>query len=205
MKKLFTLFLLLASTAFAENFYQVEAIGGQVSRVIEGTSYGTYYKISHFMIDKIIDNELCPEGHVVVAGNKFVRDYKFVGKKGVKSGCYERFFTLGIIWDSMKVFDVYDEQNHWLGSIGGYFYTDDAAEFYFYNDQSDIIARAVLNTDGSTLTVYDPNDEVLFTSEKHFEYNHQGFTYRWLVREMDNVTFDKRFLWPFVGFIAQVW
>ena len=199
MKKLLTSLILFASTSFAQNVYKMEAKGTLIYHYLDGFYYGWTFDTAFFLINEEVGNRSYSEGHVDVL-NTWTRGFKLVGNDGVGSSYHARLLSFGALFDSLKVFDVYDELDNWIGSAHGSLFTSNTAEFYLYDALGQTIARATLDSSWTKLIIYDPSDQALFVCHKQGKYYPS-----WSIVEMDNVSFDKRFLWPFVAFIGEVW
>ncbi len=136
------------------------------------------------------------------------RAYTFNKNEQVHSLHHAYMFSWGSLFDRLKEFEVIDEKGESIGVIQGNFYTDQSAEFSFFDDEQECFAKAVIDNDYSTLAISTPEDQNLFLCKKTFTHDwisDSDPVYFWTIEKSDKTQFDERFLWPFIGFIADVW
>ncbi len=143
----------------------------------------------------------------------WVRDYALKVGDEVMCAHYSPFFSYGTLLDSLKEYEIRDEENNVIGRIEGFFSTKVAAEFLFYNDQGDPFAKAVLNQSRSELTISTLDGQPLLTCTKildvdyyyHYWSTSLKNTYFWTIKKELGASFDTRFLWPFMAFVSEAW
>jgi hypothetical protein len=180
--------------------------------IYESRNFGPYY-ISEFQLDscEIYNNYI--HGKIDKL-NEWTQAYKFIINDEVISSHYSYLFSFGSLFDSCKYFDVYDNTNTFIGSIEGNFSVEASAEFLFYDKDHQLFAKAYINSSNPQITISSPEGQPLITGIKIFHdygpfYNNPSFQrspdYYWKIKMNDNGSLDPRFLWPFIGFISEVW
>jgi hypothetical protein len=108
------------------------------------------------------------------------------------------------------MYEIYDESNQLIGFIEGVWETNAAACFCFYKENHEFFAKASLDLSSSKLTISSPDDEVLITGEKtlqasRFPSSYFSNKYYWKIKKEKEHPFNASFLWPFIGFLSEVW
>ena len=213
MKKLpYFFFLFLLMTCFARADYILFPKG---SLIFVSENHGPY-RLSNFRLESYeiyteAENDLVFYG-IVEKWNEWTRTYTFKAKDGSLSTHRSSFFSYGTFLDRLKEFEIRDDENVLLGYIAGSYYTDAQAEFLFFNDQHELLAKANVHRSNPQLTIHSPDGQILITGIRTLRnlssgpsYTPPDYEYFWTIKKEDNISFDSRFLWPFVGFIAEVW
>lgn len=152
--------------------------------------------------------------------NRFTRAYAFQINDKVESIHSSSFFSWGSIFDSWKNFEIYDDSNNLLGYIQGEFSSEVmdkssggwvkyiTAEFSFYNDKHEIFAKAIIHPTNPKLSIMSLDGQLLVRGDRYSSFEsaskHKD-KYFWKISIDDKISFDDRFLWPFIGFVAEVW
>jgi hypothetical protein len=146
--------------------------------------------------------------------NDWTRSYIFKAEDGEESTHRSSFLSFGSFLDCLKEFEIRDNRDIIIGYIKGNYFTKARAEFLFFNDKHELFAKANVNQSQPQLTIESPDEKILITGIKtlrnltpYLEYIPPDYEYFWTIKkeDEDNVDFDPKFLWPFVGFIAEVW
>lgn len=139
------------------------------------------------------------------------RSYAFKLSDEVQSVHYACFLCRGLFFDSLKSFEVHDSTGNIIGHIDGIFHTNTSAEFHFFDDADELFAKALLNESYSELVINSSTEQALIVCRKIFSFtpaysaNSCKFTYYWKVNIVSEPSLDSAFLWPFLGFIGDVW
>jgi hypothetical protein len=138
--------------------------------------------------------------------NEWTRSYAFKVNDKVQSTHRACLFSSGSLFDRLKTYEVYDENNQLIGSVEGSW--DVAACFFFYKENRELFAKATLDPTFSHLTITAPDGHVLITGEKtlraFWSHTYQPPTvYYWTLTEEEPC--NPLFLWPFMGFLSEVW
>ena len=123
---------------------------------------------------------------------------------------YSQPWSWGSLFDSAKEFFLYDAEENIIGRISGSFFSSQPAEFYFYDKQDVLFAKAILDPSWSELTIQSLEEEPFIICKKTFEVKNSWVhfdtpDYFWRIKKLLSDRFDSRFLWPFVSFISEVW
>ncbi len=108
------------------------------------------------------------------------------------------------------MYEIYDESSQLIGFIEGVWETNAAACFFFYKENHEFFAKASLDLLSSKLTISSPDDEVLITGRKtlhasQFPSTYFPNEYYWKIKKEKEDPFNASFLWPFIGFLGEVW
>jgi hypothetical protein len=114
--------------------------------------------------------------------------------------------SAGTLFDCLKIYEIYDGSNQLIGFIEGVWDTNTAACFFFYKENHELFAKATLDLSSSKLTISSPDDEILITGGKTLRTS-QVFPnkYYWKIKKEKEHPFNICFLWPFIGFLSEVW
>lgn len=205
MKWIFSVFF--AVTCFAQTQYCLYPKGTFRS---VSTNYGPY-ELSNFTLESYTIYTTSG-GKRVLSGaveklNEWTRAYVYKIGDRILSTHRASLFSAGSLLDCLKQYEVLDENNHLIGTVEGNYYTNAAAEFSFFNEQRELLARARLNST-KQLEIRSPNETLLVTCTKTLKSDgawSPAYEYFWTIQQEDNASFDPRFLWPFLGFIGEVW
>lgn len=116
----------------------------------------------------------------------------------------------GTLFDRLKTYNIYDESNQLIGFIEGVLDLNAAACFLFYKENREFIAKATLDLSSSKLIISSADDEVLISGVKTlyiswFESPYTPNKYYWEIKKEKEHPFNACFLWPFLGFLSEVW
>jgi hypothetical protein len=151
--------------------------------------------------------------------NEWTRAYAFKVNDKVLSIHRSSFLSYGSFFDCLKNYEVISADIP-IGYIKGNYSTDANAEFLFFNDRHELFARATLSRVGKYLEIRSPDEKILVRgfktlhvfdedSSDSFSFSHkphkpsENVFYFWMIHK--DASFDAQFLWPFIGFIAEVW
>lgn len=116
------------------------------------------------------------------------------------------------IFDSLKEFEVQDSEKKVIGKIKSTFFTLGSAEFYFYDERSDLFAIGRLDPSQWEFTFRKPDGKVFIVCSKTYEpksywssYYIKAPLYHWKIDYLEDEKMDPRFLWPFFSFISDRW
>lgn len=147
--------------------------------------------------------------------SEWTRAYIFKVGDTVVSTHRAFLLSSGILFNCLKTYEVYDESNQLIGFIEGVWNTDAAAYFLFYNENHELFAQANLDLSSSKLIISTPDDQVLVTGRKilHVSSDYRPWSasgyfsnqYYWIIKKEKEESFNESFLWPFVGFLSEVW
>lgn len=152
--------------------------------------------------------------------SEWTRTYQFYQNERLLSTHRSRY-NFGSIFDAAKTFEVVGSDLTPIGYIDGNFFSKQAAEFYFYDDKSQLFAIAHLDDNWSNLVIENLDGQPICVCKKLFHYNFHRYDlfsyispqeasstpnqYKWLITTNDDQVFDSRFFWPFMSFISEVW
>jgi hypothetical protein len=115
--------------------------------------------------------------------------------------------SMGLLSSSLEKYEIFDEQGILIGQVKGTFSENATEPFLFFDKEDRLFAKATLDPSRSQITIFSSNDEVLILSSKTFKY--PGFTadpdYFWTIQETPALSFDPRYLWPFVALASELW
>lgn len=173
-------------------------------------SSGAYYPSSFFFTGGIIYGVEKSKQKAIIGTverlSEWIRAYVYKVEDIVLSTHRSFFLSQGTLFDSLKMYEIYDENNQLIGFIEGEWNSDAAACFRFCNEKYEVFAIASLDLSASKLTISTLDGKILITGEKTLNAN--WFTkneYYWKIKKEDEQPFSAYFLWPFVGFLSQVW
>ncbi|NGX52736.1 MAG: hypothetical protein KR126chlam5_01039 [Candidatus Anoxychlamydiales bacterium] len=150
--------------------------------------------------------------------NNWTRTYTLKINDQVQAICKANLFSYGSLFDFLKSYEVKDNNNNVIGYIRGVFKTKNRAEFLFYNEKQELFAKSILHHENPQLTIHSPDGKLLIRgirklvkfddSNPYFHFSFlsiPSYHYSWEIIEEDTVSFNPKFLWPFIGFIGEVW
>jgi len=211
MKTFFCFLLILAFQISAHATYYLEPSCSYSCTSINGGLYKLDAPYFH-RFDIYEGNSNIRSGYVDKL-NERTRTYRLFLRGQQLSTMYSPFFSLGSLMDSLKTFEVLDEQDNSIGQIVGKFFTSNPSKFDFYDKQGKYFCTASLNRAYSQLTFQNIEGENLVLCNKSFSYKvggwfeDDGMVTRnyWRIDEVSSSSIDPRFFWPFLSFIAEVW
>ncbi|MBM3198612.1 MAG: hypothetical protein FJZ58_05090 [Chlamydiae bacterium] len=112
-----------------------------------------------------------------------------------------RVLSLGMLSSSQIEFDVYDEEDSYIGYIGGHLWTMGRAKFEFTNAKGEQTGFALLNSDSlqATFSILSPSNMVLAMLNGTLS----GDLSKWELEEKKSLTIDSRILKIFTAFISD--
>lgn len=140
--------------------------------------------------------------------NEWTRSYMF--KMGEEELSTHRaiFVSYGSLMDCMKEYEIRDERECLIGYIQGKYDTEALAEFLFFNAQHELCAYATVNHSDPHLSICSLDGQPFITGTRTLQfcsfYSNPTCSYYWIIKEEEG-SLDPRFLWPFIGFIGEVW
>jgi hypothetical protein len=116
-------------------------------------------------------------------------------------------FSVGTCFDYLKEYEIYDENNQVIGYIKGAWDADNAAHFFFYKEEQEPFAEAVLDLSRSNLRITTADDQTLITAVRYLNMKSYSIDneYYWKIKKEKGETFNTCFLWPFIAFLSAVW
>jgi hypothetical protein len=120
--------------------------------------------------------------------------------------------SYGSIFDCLKQYEIYDENNQVIGFIEGSWDSSAAAHFFFYKGDRELFAQAILDPSYSKLTISTPDGQVLITGEKtknvsdyYSWFSSSDEYYYWEFKKEKKELLNELFFWPFIAFLSEVW
>lgn len=180
-------------------------------------NFGPYHlydlDLDYYEIYKVCDGEHKLIYKIEKDTSKRTRNYTLKDQNTDIANHSACLFSTGSLMDCMKYFEVVGGDKK-LGHIKGKFWTSFEADFTFYNEKNEILATSYLSNNWNDLTIIGAQGEVILKAKKVlrpkdlnslWSYSKPEYFYFWdvtIFQESDD--FD-RFIWPFLGFIAEVW
>ncbi|NGX38934.1 MAG: hypothetical protein KR126chlam1_00251 [Chlamydiae bacterium] len=199
---LLSLFLAIYSYAKEEYVLTPE---GTVSVTSDTKRLGASF--NKFIIEKSSDSNLIPYG-TVYKPYALTRTYVYTSKMGHPCSIHHAYLvSFGSLFDFLKEFEVTDEKGTPIGLIQGNWDSDQSALFYFFDDQNQLFAKATIDSSYSELSISTPEDQKIFDCKKTFVIGGNWWSdrYYWTIEKVNQTSFDERFLWPFISFVADMW
>lgn len=178
-----------------------------------GESFLKDFRFDHALITKVVSEEHQKIGTIEKL-NDWTRGYAWKQQDSILSTHRSFLLSCGSFVDSLKRYEVRDEEENLIGTIEGIWFTKDPAEFFFFDSDHKVFAKAVLNPTRFELIFKDPEGKSLVICRKtlHIRPGMESTDctsfktpeYKWRI-QMNDPSLDERFLWPFMAFISEVW
>lgn len=208
------LFIILTLQLHAETRCFLYPIGKIVSVSDNFGPYHLYsFDLDYYEVYKLCEGEHVPIYKIEKDSSQWTRNYTLKDQDTAIATHKACLFSTGSLMDCMKYFEVFAGDKKW-GHIKGKFWTNFEAEFTFYNEKNEIIATSCLSNRWNDLTILGADKEVILKAKKVlrpkdikslFAYYQPEYFYFWDVTILQDAGDLDRFIWPFLGFIAEVW
>ena len=195
--------LFFSMKSFSQSKYIFHPEGSFSITVIDaGPYYFTGFQLENGNIYSIIENNYLLYG-TIETSREVPGTYAFK----VNNLPFFPHSSVGNLLSSLEKYEILDEEGIFMGHIRGDFSRNSVGPFLFFDRENLLFAKAVLDPSHSEITISSPTDRVLVTCSKTFKY--PGFTadpdYYWTIQETPSLSFDARYLWPFVALASEVW
>lgn len=217
MKHLGLIFVFISATLLGSEQYEMRVegslktttplvgIGDKISIIVPAPVLSYYSKnFYRFHIYHISENESFSKIAQINRSNGYTRSYSYLKNNVLLSRIWARFLSFGSLMDSLKVFDVYDQNKKIIGSIEGTWFTSSSGIFTFYDEFYFPFAEAQIEEEGFSLLV-NGEEVARFTRDLSLDSDSMIWSYNWNIEMSEQDVVDERFLWPFTAFIAEVW